>query len=427
LLLFHSAVLRQWLILAAAIILAPMAASGQAVTVTVPGSSHIGLAGAQPGQSLGAASSPLNDPVELQIPFTAGEEILIEASGRVSDRWHGVSAGPDGSSEYGRTEYRSIPGLSSITAPYLCLAGVFLGENVAATAYPPHLNFTGAALELETVRPVLQQVFFIGDGRTSSGLPQRFVAPPGAKRLFIGLVRYEFEVPSGSFAVKASIYDIRGYLPQIAHGGGWRTSLLLLNTGSSRAAYKLRFYNGQGAEYTPAPAPGSAPFESNLPDGSAAAIELAGGAEVAQGWCLVRGSPDINALAVFRQTVPGRPDFEASVLMGERDRRLIIPVEVMGQYTTGVALVNPEASAQTIRLALRDARGIEAGHATVALPPNGHTTFALGTAQAPAGLPGGVSGVLEIQAETGLRVAAIGLRFNLAGGAFTTLPVVRVP
>lgn len=394
-------------------------AQGQTVGVDVSGVSFIGLAGASPGQKLGIWVSPLNDPVEVKLPFRDGEELFFDASGSVKVPYFG-SFTPDGDTNPSslRMFMYGIP--SDYKGPQYGLAGVFLGDSILSTK-PPMLTFDGAALELETVRPLLQQIFFIGDGKTAMGVPQKFIVPGGARKLYVGLALLG-DAPTGSFRVKVSINDTRGYLAQIAHGGGWSTSILLFNAGNASGAYKVRFFKDNGAEYAPSLASASAPLEGALREGSSASIELTGNDNIDQGWCQVTGSVNIQALAVFRLEVPGRPQFEASVLLEGLQQNVLLPVSVTNELTTGLAIANPEDSPQNVLLVHRDAMGEEVGRAQLSLQARGHTAFALGTDGAPSGLAAR-SGLLEIRAEPGKRIVALGLRFNLAG-PFTTLPVV---
>ena len=71
--------------------------------------------------------------------------------------------------------------------------GVFLGpDQPNQTPQPPTLAFAGSGAnvpggtDFSELAPLLKQVFFIGDGRTSTGAVQSFVVPQGATRLFLG-------------------------------------------------------------------------------------------------------------------------------------------------------------------------------------------------------------------------------------------------
>lgn len=80
-------------------------------------------------------------------------------------------------------------GLSGLTdaAKFWYLTGVFLGPGIPGGTPPASFDFTRRH-EFRVLKPELGQVFFIGDGRTSDGIVQQFRVPPGATRLFLGMV-----------------------------------------------------------------------------------------------------------------------------------------------------------------------------------------------------------------------------------------------
>lgn len=77
--------------------------------------------------------------------------------------------------------------VSGITSPDRIgyLAGVFLPD-APVTSPPPFGLDLEAGYESERFAPLLQQVFFIGDGVTSAGRIRRFRVPDGATRLYLG-------------------------------------------------------------------------------------------------------------------------------------------------------------------------------------------------------------------------------------------------
>jgi hypothetical protein len=86
------------------------------------------------------------------------------------------------------TGYGSLSGIASPTAGYI--AAVFLGPGGPVGAQPAELNFTGAGgTSFTTLSPLLDQVFFVGDGLTGDGTgsTQDFVVPTGATELYLGL------------------------------------------------------------------------------------------------------------------------------------------------------------------------------------------------------------------------------------------------
>jgi hypothetical protein len=85
-----------------------------------------------------------------------------------------------------------------------CLLGVFLGPDQPNLTPPPAaLDFTTqAARDHLSLRPLLKQVFFIGDGRTSDGRVQEFIPPAGATRLFLGTMdEWSWNDNIGAFSV----------------------------------------------------------------------------------------------------------------------------------------------------------------------------------------------------------------------------------
>ena len=93
----------------------------------------------------------------------------------------------------------SISGISSADGGGY-LVGVFLADSVPAGPPPATMDFTGKR-DFASLSPELAQTFFIGDGRTSAGRPQRFHVPTGATRLYFGFAdAWSFEGPPGFYA-----------------------------------------------------------------------------------------------------------------------------------------------------------------------------------------------------------------------------------
>ena len=64
---------------------------------------------------------------------------------------------------------------------------------------------SGKSVKDLVLSPALKQPFFIGDGRTSAGLPQRVIAPTNATRLFLGTMdTYDWWNNEGSFTVSVT-------------------------------------------------------------------------------------------------------------------------------------------------------------------------------------------------------------------------------
>ncbi len=96
--------------------------------------------------------------------------------------------GPEGDTSATST-LTSLDGISGYIGTLGALAGVFLDDSIPSTGpAPATLDFsTPASRDFLSLSPDLNQVFFIGDGETSGGTAQEFIAPAGATRLFFGI------------------------------------------------------------------------------------------------------------------------------------------------------------------------------------------------------------------------------------------------
>ena len=166
----------------------------QAATITldlkVSGTSIPWFAGMPDGYSYFSDTAPAQSPTQVQgLSLTPESTLSLTASG-----WGGLCETcnwrqrPDGlDSAYSTGE---INGISGINAPWASLVGVFLGPDAPQlTPTPSALDFsTIASQDYLTLSPQLKQVFFIGDGRTSTGAQQNIIIPTGTSRFYLGMI-----------------------------------------------------------------------------------------------------------------------------------------------------------------------------------------------------------------------------------------------
>jgi hypothetical protein len=166
-----------------------------AQTVQVPGNSNIYAAGHPTPTAPGGGGAGVL-PQEYDFGFTAtsnlfvtfssitGTVIVNTGSGDNANDPDGVGAGSTSSS------VNSLNGLSGITGPNAgFLVGVFENDIEPMDPAPAALNFSSIGTNFTSLSPLLNQVFFIGDGLTGdkSGSVQQFIIPNGATRLFLGI------------------------------------------------------------------------------------------------------------------------------------------------------------------------------------------------------------------------------------------------
>ena len=136
--------------------------------------------------------APQNSPTEVQeIPLISGSYLLFTVDGKTRRSDNNIDfLEPDGDTDdVVPHEKEAENGISNIYAPMSSLVGVFLGaEQPNKDSSPSELSFNSPTkLNYFTISPQLNQVFFIGDGRTNMGIKQRVIVPPEAKRFYLGI------------------------------------------------------------------------------------------------------------------------------------------------------------------------------------------------------------------------------------------------
>ncbi len=216
--------MRRSAVLALAAIAALLVGSGAAIaatatySVTVPGYADPWLAGMPDGSTASFDGSqydtaPAQSPAELtSLDYTAGGVLTFDVSGSVNFFDAPSSDPPDGNSNIiNFSHYNNYPvlapenGISDVNAPVNSLVGVFLGPGQPdQSSAPSALDFgTPESRDYSTLSPDLKQVFFIGDGRTSTGQVQSINIPSGATRFYLGTMDgVGWWNNSGSFSVQ---------------------------------------------------------------------------------------------------------------------------------------------------------------------------------------------------------------------------------
>jgi hypothetical protein len=235
--------------------------------------------------------------------------------------------------------------------------------------------------------------------------------------------------PAADTARHARIDNARIF-PFFASGGGWESTIMLINVFEANIGYRLSFRgaNGQPLQVTFRGADGRITstdrIQGELGDDSSATFVLMDTGTVQTGWALLEydGESRISGMLTFRQRVSGRPDFESSVSLTRDDETLVyMPFDNTLGYVTALAITNPSATENSdLQLRFWDASGHEILTSNIRLSAGTTTSFSL-----PERYPvlSGGSGQLRIDA-SGSRLSTIALRFN-PSGAFSTVPVMR--
>lgn len=212
-------------------------------------------------------------------------------------------------------------------------------------------------------------------------------------------------------------------IPHFVDGSGWKTSISLVNLENRAVNFQVLFFRDDGFDLV-VPIAGQGPVRGmNITLGSAGSLtfETTGeSSSLAQGWALISQSPSdsIGGLAIFRQRIAGRPDFEAVVpVVNQFDNHFVLMFDNTG-FTTATAVANPSMLSVSIPVNIRNEQGQIIDSRSIALGPYGHTAFTL-----PDKWPStaGRRGTVEFLT-SGFGVGALGLRFGAA--SFTSFHVL---
>jgi hypothetical protein len=228
------------------------------------------------------------------------------------------------------------------------------------------------------------------------------------------------------------IYPRSGVISQIASGGGWRTTITLINISQSQAQVRVNLFADDG---TPLQLPVTvtlgnsgittvaASIDRTIPAGGTLLIDSETALSTTSvGWADVRSSATLAGFAIFRQKHGSGVDSEGTSPLEPRNASsVIIPMDNLIGFSTGVALVNLSSDTQaTVTAILRDDSGNELSRDTVAIAPNGHTSFSLPDRFT---VVKGRRGFVEFQTNLPAGLAGLGLRFNPTL-SFTSVPAI---
>ena len=172
-------------------------------------------------------NSPLAAVQALTFPSGPGQFFTFSASGTATFNYHTAAdtVGPDGAAI--SFAIASLGSISGFNAPvYFPLVGVFTDGSPSGEA-PADYDYSGGVGQA-TFAPVLNQVFFIGDGLTGtgSGSLQKFYVPAAATQLWLGFADshsggrpFAYGDDAGALSVSGTLNPVQSSPPSIGAGG----------------------------------------------------------------------------------------------------------------------------------------------------------------------------------------------------------------
>ena len=214
-----------------------------------------------------------------------------------------------------------------------------------------------------------------------------------------------------------------GFMPHLASGGGWKTTIVLLNNGSASAQARLNFFDDHGLAL-PLPltfpqgmlAATSDTFNATLMPGAEVILESQGpDATLSTGSAQLFSDGAVTAFLIFRFVPTGQ---EASVpLQTANAPSYVLSFDATPGLNTGIAVANAAAATAVIPMEILDDTGNVLASDTITLNGQGHLSFVIIDRYS---IALGKRGTVVFHTPSGGQIGAIAIR--AAGGAFTTIP-----
>lgn len=209
-------------------------------------------------------------------------------------------------------------------------------------------------------------------------------------------------------------------IPQVADGAGWSTTIVLSNKTTTDQNLTLNFHqaipntNGTTTAWTPPFLEGVSLPNITLAAGSSLFLHTPGtSGTLTQGWGELNAPAGVTGYAIF--TSIGQDGTAPAVPAASR---ILVPFDNTSGLVTSIAVVNPNAGAETIQVNIKASDGSTSTGSLPQVPGSGHRAFAL-----PDQFPEtrGKRGLAEFYLASG-SFSIIALRFNPTS-AFTSAPV----
>jgi sugar lactone lactonase YvrE len=284
-----------------------------------------------------------------------------------------------------------------------------------------------------TITGVPSWITLVGSASGSGPVSVNFLIAPNsgaANQASISVAGSEVAI-SQSGVGTAPVLSAVGSLAQIASGGGWSTSLTLLNLGatSAEARVDLRGDDGNAMPlplvYPQLSAGGSqtgSTIDQTINPGAQLIVNSSASANASTGWAQLSTTGDVSGFAIFEDLLT---NYQAVVPLETRNApSYVLAFDNTGGVATGLAIANPSPLTATIPVVVRDESGQQIASGNLPLASQGHTSFMLtDTQHGGYAQTAGKRGTVEFDTPSGGQISVLGLRAN-NGKALTTLPVL---
>ncbi len=226
-----------------------------------------------------------------------------------------------------------------------------------------------------------------------------------------------------------------GVISQVASGGGWKTSIYLINNSVTAVPVTVQFWSNNGvALQLPVTltqtsgvtvSTGSTVSGTIAPNDTLLIDSDTGASLETTGWADISSIGNLTGYGVFHYTSPQGVQSEGTIpLESAFTSTFILPYDSISSSATGVALTNLTLGNAASVIATVWGNGAkQLASQRISVPAGGHTAFLLGTSFP---ITAGNRGIIEFSAPSSVQITGLGLRVDGSGG-ITSLPVLHRP
>jgi hypothetical protein len=251
-----------------------------------------------------------------------------------------------------------------------------------------------------------------------------FDTPPGGRIGALGL-RFTPAATLSAVPVLANVSGAGGSVAHIAAGGGWKTTVVLVNTSASSAGAHLTFFDDNGSPLSlplsfPQTGDSSTASQVNrtIAANASLMVETVGADAVVTGSMQLAVDGQVSGYVIL-EYVPSGQEAVVPFETGGANA-YVIPFDHTGGIATGTAVNNVSDMAIDVPVVLRDEAGNQIGTGSIPLAANGHAAFVLSN-QFP--VTANIRGTVEFGTPAGGEINVLGIHSTPAL-TFTTLPML---
>ena len=268
----------------------------------------------------------------------------------------------------------------------------------------------------------------IGTGSVLDGRMVQAVGEPGPAAVFGTAFVFLVDFGSNRALYVATLAGNglapAGSIPHLAVGGGWSSTITLVNTGTTQAQAHLDFFGDNGSALSlPTGSQAATSVDQAIGAGASLILPLQSTQALVEGWSQLLSSGGVSGMATFLDGSSGQQ--LATPVETRNAASYIVPFDDTTGSWSGLAVANVSASAAGVPVVIRDDAGASLGSDTIQLAARGHTAFMLTDRYAAAA---GRRGTVELDTPAGGQIGVFALRavqMGTGGGlSLSTIPVV---